>query len=487
MKFIIAASVLVLYVTISSVLYAKESDYLQKCWKQQGEALHEKYFLLSFHETINRLYHSMAPWQTYGTAPFGTLWINAHSFFKHDTIRGKKADRFATTEFDLHDLLMTDFGDTSLASVTQRDVQEYTFESVRYHPAILLHYFLEHHITTGKESSAEIAIYKTTIGKTAVSLFIRKKDCLLDKVTLLASEDILGDVLTIFHYDRYSVAGTLRYANAIYVEKKNGMVRDTVNITSAEITSEPLKLLKKPVGFTAKSDAEPTADSITVEKFSDHIHIVTFKHADSKAMIVEFDKYLLVAESPLTSANGESLIRAAKDIALQKPIKYFAFGHWHPWYLGGVRPFIHHGAHIICAECDSDYIEYIAKAQHTLEPDILQREPKALQTEKLNDSLTISDGHYSMTIYLIGKESDHTQDYSIFYFPQEKMVFEGDLAWIKKDAALAKASSRQAGLYNAIRKRNLDVSTVIQSWPAVKYNLKSVFSFSDLEASMKVN
>ncbi|MFI5263060.1 MAG: hypothetical protein ACHQM6_00935 [Candidatus Kapaibacterium sp.] len=485
MKHILILLSLAFFFIVTSSSYAKE-DYLKKCWGKQGEALHEKYLLLSYKETVGSLYHSMTPWQTYRTASYGSIWINAGHFFKHDTLKGKKTDYYAATEFDPQDLLMTDFGDTTLETITQRDIAEYTFETARYSPALLIHYFLEKHIVPDKESNSEFAVYKTTIGKTIVSLFIRKKDCLPEKVSMLAGEDILGDVTSIFHYADYSVAGNLRYARTVRIEKKNGKVRDTITISAAGICSEPVKLLKKPAGFVVRTDVEPTSDSITVEKFSDHIHFVTFKHADSKAMIVEFEKYLVVAESPLSSANGELLIHAASEIAPQKPVKYFAYGHWHPWYLGGVRPFIHHGANIICAACDSEYIAYLATAQHTLEPDQLQLHPTALHTQLLRDSMTISDGKYSMSIYLIGKESDHTQDYSIFYFPQEKMIFEGDLAWIKKDAAPAKADSRQAGLYNSIKERHLDVTTVVQSWPVTKYGLKSTFQFAELEEAMKV-
>src|SRR5882762_2968578 len=123
MKFIIFLALMGCLYFTASASHAKGEDHLAKCWKQQGETLHENYLKLSFYETVNRLYHSMAPWQTYASAPFGILSINAHHFFKHDTIKGKKADHSAITEFDLQNLLMTDFGDTALQSVTVRDVQ----------------------------------------------------------------------------------------------------------------------------------------------------------------------------------------------------------------------------------------------------------------------------------------------------------------------------------------------------------------------------
>ncbi len=469
----------------ASSLFAKE-DYLAQCWKKQGQSLHEKYLTLSYRESINRLYHSMVPWQTYRSAPFGQLWINSDRFLKHDTIQGKREKFASLTQFDPSALLSMDFGDTSFSLVTQRDVIEYTFESARYSPVILIHYFLQHKIQPDKESNQSFAVYNTTIGKTIVRLFIRRGNFLISKITMLSHDDIYGDVVNSFLYDNYSSENNINFAKTVYIEKMNGMVHDTLTISSAAIISEGVRFLKTPANFSIKADEKETSDTVTLSKFSDHIHFVTFKHADSKAMIVEFGNFLVIAESPLTSANGELLIDAAREIAPQKPIKYFTYGHWHPWYLGGVRPFIHKGVTIVCPECDSVYVPYLSNAKHSLEPDSLQLQPRALHTEVLRDSMTISDGKYSMTIYQIGKKSDHTLDYSIFYFPLEKMVFEGDLAWIKKDAAAAKASSRQAGLYNSIKERNLDVATIVQAWPVTKYGLKSAFDIADLENAMKV-
>lgn len=57
---------------------------------------------------------------------------------------------------------------------------------------------------------------------------------------------------------------------------------------------------------------------------------------------------------------------------------------------------------------------------------------------------------------------------------------------IKKDATLAKASKRQAGLYNAFKDLNLQVETVLQSWPLGENYVKSEILFKELEESIKV-
>jgi glyoxylase-like metal-dependent hydrolase (beta-lactamase superfamily II) len=294
---------------------------------------------------------------------------------------------------------------------------------------------------------------------------------------------LFGDVLSTFTYQDYSVAGNLSYPRTIQIEKINGKVKDEVKILTSNTTNEAPQLLEKPIDYSLKEDEE-TVSEIKVEKFSDNIHFIELKHTDDKIMIVEFSDFLLVAEAPLNSKNGELIISEAKKIAPNKPIKYFVFGHYHPHYLGGMRPFIHKGAKIICSKQNEEYVKYLANAPHTLNPDSLQIQAKPLLIEEIKDSLTITDGKFPMKIYFIGKKSEHTNDYLIYYFPTEKLLFEDDLVWIPKKGEIRKASGRQAGLYNAIKELGLEVQTIIQSWPVADYGVKTIIPFKDLKESM---
>ena len=106
--------------------------------------------------------------------------------------------------------------------------------------------------------------------------------------------------------------------------------------------------------------------------------------------------------------------------------------------------------------------------------------------EQIKDSLTISDSKMELKIFLIGKKSDHTQDYMIYYIPSQKLLYQDDLTWISSDGVPKKPGSRQIGLYNAIKDLNLNVETIVQSWPTGRDNLKSIFPFKDLEETMKL-
>jgi hypothetical protein len=476
-----------LIITFGTLLFfnLNAQNHLKECWNKQVKPIGNQYLTFSYQETLNELEHSFEPWEETNYTGKGTAWISAEIFHKNDTLLkvSRKRTYFSKTQFDKTNLLFLDYGDKELFPVSNSMFLDQTFKTARYSPINSINYFTKQKISIDKESNTDFAVYKTTINKTIVKLFIRKSDSLLHKLTTLSHDELFGDVLSTFTYQDYSVAGNLSYPRTIQIEKINGKVKDEVKILTSNTTNEAPQLLEKPIDYSLKEDEE-TVSEIKVEKFSDNIHFIELKHTDDKIMIVEFSDFLLVAEAPLNSKNGELIISEAKKIAPNKPIKYFVFGHYHPHYLGGMRPFIHKGAKIICSKQNEEYVKYLANAPHTLNPDSLQIQAKPLLIEEIKDSLTITDGKFPMKIYFIGKKSEHTNDYLIYYFPTEKLLFEDDLVWIPKKGEIRKASGRQAGLYNAIKELGLEVQTIIQSWPVADYGVKTIIPFKDLKESM---
>jgi hypothetical protein len=462
-------------------------DDLKLCWQKQVASLNTQYLTLTFDEKINSFEHSFEPWQQTLRVAKGTVWTNSNSFLKFDTMTNTVSKRTYISKTQLNDktVLFLDYGDKDLFGVTKSMYCDKIIGTARYSGITLIDYFYKQKIKPAKESTKDLAIYETKIHQTIVKLFIRKSDNLLEKITALSDDELFGDALSSFIYKNYASENGVFYAKSINIEKINGKLKDEVTVSKASLNKTVTKLLDEPAGYSLKED-EAFKPDIKTEKYSPNIHFLELKHTDDRVMIVEFKDFLLVAESPLTSKNGELIINEAKKIAPNKPIKYFVFGHYHAHYLGGVRPFVHKGVTVICSKEDQPYVSYLATNPHTLQPDSLQMQPKALKTSEIKDSMTISDGNFEMKIYKIGDKSQHTNDYLVYYFPSEKMLFEDDLVWIAKEGEMRKASGRQAGLYNALIELKLDIKTIIQSWPINEMRVKTVIPFADLEKSMMI-
>jgi glyoxylase-like metal-dependent hydrolase (beta-lactamase superfamily II) len=465
---------------------ARQKDNLLQCWEQQVKPLQSQYLSFSYSETLNELYHSPEPWQQLNYIGAGIVWCNADNFLKQDTLTHGKRILYSKTQFNKSTYLYQDYGRKDLSSVTPDMIAEQIVNTARYSPVTLIDHFFQQKILVDKEKGDDhVSVYTATIHKTIVCLYIDRDKNLLSKITTLNHDELQGDILSTFVYSSYVQEGKFLYPKMIEVEKLNGRLKDEIKMLHTNLTKAIPKLLDKPDDYKVNDDIE-TKPEIKVDQYSDNIHFIDLIHTGSKAMVVEFNNFLLVSEAPLSSKNGALIIDEAKKIAPGKPIKYFTFGHHHPHYLGGMRPFIHEGSIVLSTKEDDPYIKYLANAHRTLSPDSLQLDPKPLHLEELKDSMTITDGKFEMKIYAIGKKSGHTSDYLVYYFPQEKLLFEGDLVWIGKKGEPKKAGNAQSGLYNAIKDMGLNVVTIVQSWVTSPEDYKTTIPFEDLERTMQV-
>ncbi|UOQ70925.1 hypothetical protein [Hymenobacter cellulosilyticus] len=382
-------------------------------------------------------------------------------------------------------MLFVDYGEKTLAAATPELLAAQLVSSARYSPVLLLGYLREHPTPADATAPAGLTAYRTQLPNAQVTVFIRRADKLVERVQVLSHDELFGDVQTTFSYQDYTSQGKLRYAGTVAVTKINGKVHDAVKVQAVRIVEAAPTLLTQPAGYQVAA-AKPVVPVSTVEHFRPNIHLLNLQHTDDRVLLVEFRDFLVVAEAPLSSQNGEYIIQQARLLAPTKPIRYFVFGHYHPHYLGGLRAFVAQGATILGGPGTGAYARYLAEAPHTLRPDSLQRHPRPLQLEEVTTSKTITDGQFSMQIHCIGGESAHTNDYLIYYFPTEKLLFEDDLVWIKREGGSRKPSARQAGLYQAVKARKLDVQTVVQSWPVADYEVKTIIPFAELEQAMQV-
>jgi glyoxylase-like metal-dependent hydrolase (beta-lactamase superfamily II) len=476
-------SLAILFVLLQS---CSTTNHLKNSKSSLLELSTENIVKFGFEESYKTLGHNFEPWETTNYAGKGTFWVNQNTFLKQDTIINSRGRKYTSkTNYDKSILLFLDYGDEELLPLTEDLYFEKIINTSRYSPILVLEYFVKNEADTKIEISSTNAIYSLKMGKYAVKVFINKATNLVDKITYLSYDELYGDVTTSFIYSTYVTKDKLTYPNAIQIEKINGKVIENVKILTFKMVPNNIKLLEKPSDYKLIEPIEYSKPEIKVTKYNNYIHFIDLSHTDDKVLVVEIDDYVLVAEAPINSKNGELVIAEVKKIAPNKPIKYFIFGHHHPHYLGGLRAFVNQDATILCTDISKEYVEYIANAPHTLMPDNLQLNPKKVKTQVVKDSLVLGKNK-EMIIYFMGEKSAHTKDYLIYYFPNDKMLFQDDLCSIPKEGVVTKAGNRQVGLYNFIEELNLDVDTIIQSWPVINNKVKTIIPFTDLQKSMQI-
>ncbi|PKH49987.1 hypothetical protein CXF68_04395 [Tenacibaculum sp. Bg11-29] len=476
---------LVIAVLLVVIQSCSKTTQLQSCWNKQADTTDKNLITFFFKEELNKLGHNFEPWEKTKYSIIGNIWVNQNRFLKLDTLTiNSKAKYYSKIEYSKNTLLHLDYGNKELSSITNDIYLKQLIKSARYTPVYLLNHFVENSNKLDINTGVINNVYSINIGKIPVKLFINKSTNLIDKITYLTYDELYGDVITSYLYLSYKKSKTLSYPSKIEIKKINGKVVDKVEIFRLNTTADKIQLLDKPDNYKLIASKKNGKIKVKTEKFNDFIYFINLVHTEDKIMVVEFEDFMLVAEAPLNSKNGELIISEVKKIAPLKPIKYFVFGHHHPHYLGGIRAFVHKEATVLCTNISKEYVEYIAKAPHTIQPDSLQFEPKKLKTKTIQDSFIIGKEN-QLNIYFIGAKSEHTKDYLIYYFPKEKLLFQDDLCWIPKEGSIGKANARQRGLYNSIKELKLNVKTIIQSWPVESHKVKTIIPFQDLEKSIK--
>lgn len=445
--------------------------------------LGKQYIQVHYRHQRVELEHSARPWQQTPYQASGLLWLNAQGFRQNDTLFSPTRQKtyFAKTQADEQGMLLLAHGETTARQVRQ-PAQPLTLAP--YSPLLLIEYAYRQRLKADPTlSTSSMAGYATTINQKVVHLFIRPSDGLLDHVTLLEADPMLGDLLTTITYDHYLPLGASQQPTQVSVDKINGKLHETIQLDELSLVQQAPILLVPPA--VVQLQPSPPLASIRAEKYGDHIYWLTLPHTDDRVMLVEFADFALVAEAPLSSQNGELILEQARQLLPHKPVRYFVFGHHHPHYIGGLRAFVHQGSTILCSPGNEEYVTYLAQAPHRLQPDSLALIAHPLKLEPVGQHKVISDGQFSLEIYHIGTQSAHTEDYLIYYFPAQRLLFEDDSVWLPKSGKPGRASARQIGLYRAIQQLGLSVETIVQSWPVTDMGVKTEIPFSELAASVE--
>ena len=235
--------------------------------------------------------------------------------------------------------------------------------------------------------------------------------------------------------------------------------------TSEESRAAPESLFTVPAAFDpAPSRPDGLAGEVVVTRVAEGVWSADMEDIDSRSLIVEFEDHLAVIEAALSSANGERLVDAVRRKWPSKPIRYLLFSHHHPHYLGGIRAFIAEGAKVMTTPGNEDYVRRIASYPFQQAPDRLARNPKPLQMLAFPTRIELTDRTNQIVALNIGKRSQHTDEFVLFWLPRHKILFEAEQGWVTVDGVL-RASRRAATLLDILEEQKWDVEKVVQSWP----------------------
>jgi glyoxylase-like metal-dependent hydrolase (beta-lactamase superfamily II) len=201
---------------------------------------------------------------------------------------------------------------------------------------------------------------------------------------------------------------------------------------------------------------------------------------NNKILVAEFIDYLALFEVPAgIDLNNQVLVELQKRYPGKK-IKYLFVTHHHPDHAGGLRAYASLPVTLVTTPGNKQYFEEIMKMPHKLNNSSSSDTQNArFDFVPLNGEKTFNNG--MVTAYEIGQSTGHTNENLVFYFPESKIIWTGDLLSFRSDGRTTPAGERGKAVYELITNKGLTVDKIYTSWP-----LKGQKEFGTLEELKKV-
>lgn len=165
------------------------------------------------------------------------------------------------------------------------------------------------------------------------------------------------------------------------------------------------------------------ATGLKLVELSPNVQFVT--GGSHNSLIVARKDDLIVFDAPINEWQSRWTIDAAKAKYPGKPIKYLVLTHHHNDHTGGARTYVAEGASIIVAAPNKAHFATMFRAQHTIHPDELQKNPKPANIIEFDDHMTLEDEFGKIQLYRI--VNPHADGMLIGHLVNENIVWVTDL------------------------------------------------------------
>lgn len=297
---------------------------------------------------------------------------------------------------------------------------------------------------------------------TEMTLYFDARTNLLIRTEQIGSNPNLGDTTSGSIFSDYQTIGNIKIPRKrnVFLNQYMTGENEYAEVKLDFATDE--KLLEIPPGFVEAQASPPqlTANAEVMRKMGDGVYLIERIGAAYRVMFVEFADYVMILEAPTDSNVTKAVIKLVKQTVPNKPIKYVSFSHFHFDHTGGLREYIAEGATIVTTPGNKTFVEQIAKSKFTLRPDALSLNPRPPIIETFDKKRVFTDGNRTVELRDISPVS-HVADMTLFYFPKEKILFQGDMFSPLDAGGIPPIIEVHRELVKKVDELKLDVETLI--------------------------
>lgn len=328
------------------------------------------------------------------------------------------------------------------------------------------------HLVSAKDKHFKILGFNDAYGNKFYVRYNRTKKEFTE-LWMPAYHPILGDYFETVTYEGYSCDKGFCFPSKITHKTANGIYR-TLEVSSIQ--------------FDPKNTERPFQGEIVeiaMDTISDHLFLIKLLNLNNKMVVSKHQNYLSVYDAPVNIEVCRQIITYLHEKFPDYPVKYCFISHHHPDHAGGVGAFMETGCRIVTTPGNISYFNRLSRATHTMKGDRINRKKAAgpfIDDIALNKNRLFDDGDYPVVAYEIGNSTGHTNEYLLFYFPQDKVLFAADLVLFYKNGIYSQGE-RAFSVYKLIESEKLPVERIVTGWPL--HHFKDYGTVEDMKACLK--
>lgn len=397
--------------------------------------------------------------------------MSGHVTFSHGGEQLLRKDTFTrigekaiTSFYDINNEHVNVTEANEVLKLNDKDKEKYLYESLIFTPNLFLQVVLKdasHNTFIATEDKHHIIRHNNNAGD-VYFLYINATTYYLQKIEQPMYDPVSGDYFRTIAFSDYDIQDGYQAPGKVVVSRDSNVIYN-LSIDIKEILPRveygTIRLSQKTIG--------------------DWLYLVTMPDWNCKAVIADMKDFLVVFEPPSTILAGYTLIDNIKRAYPGKEIRYCVVSHQHAEHIGGVRAFMEEGTTIVTTEGNRNYFMNVARNKHLFSENVRVKKfitPKFLFISLNKHEIRANDK--TIQLYLLNKQSHHTDEYILSYIPSEKILIEGDLikTWNLKERALDR---KERGLVDFIDEQKINVKQVVQTWPLE--NAPHIFDYNDIK------
>jgi glyoxylase-like metal-dependent hydrolase (beta-lactamase superfamily II) len=269
---------------------------------------------------------------------------------------------------------------------------------------------------------------------------------------------IVGDMPIEARYTNYRDFGGVTFPANI-VQLQDGY--PTLELTVSGVKANPAVDITTPDNVRAAATAAAPPQTVTNQELAPGVQFLT--GGSHHSLAVDMGEYLVVADLPLAQARAAAVLAKAKELFPNKPVRYVVTTHHHWDHLGGIREAFAEGARIVTHRSNEDFLERVARAPHTLNPDRQATARGRARIDAVNALRELKEDGRTIQLHL-QTGLDHAGDMLLIYLPAEKILAMVDTYTPPAQAGQPLAPPARAfarSLYDNIQRLKLDVQTIV--------------------------